>query len=67
MDWLTIDDDLIVNLDNVTGIERSAKGSRIYLGNSSSSITTALDYDSLRTIIFQRKKAMQSGSWTPSP
>lgn len=70
MTWLDVDKDLMVNLDEVVGIEREGATTRLYV-KGSNSIVVNLAYETIRSIVIQRKKSMQamvnSGNFKPVP
>ena len=58
MNFIDIEDGLMVNLDTVTGIERDGKKTRIYTGTGES-IISEVDYSTFRSIIISRNSKMQ--------
>ena len=62
MNFIDVGSDLMVNLDNVTGIERNGHGSRIFIGLAGEAVESEVDYDALRSIIISRNNRMQSSS-----
>ncbi len=59
MNFIDIEDGLMVNLDTVTGIERQADKTRIYIGLTGESVLSGINYDTLRSIIISRSSKMQ--------
>lgn len=62
MNFIDIEDGLMVNLDTVTGIERHNEKTRIYIGLTGESVLSGINYDTLRSIIVARSSKMQQSS-----